>query len=65
MDVEDPTIHEAMSDIVGELYIQARPDAESHERAFRCLLEFTPMAFRQTGPLLGDRPSRAGERSTG
>jgi hypothetical protein len=52
-------------DLIAALYVQARPDADSHEQAFRCLLQFTPMAFRQTAPLLGDRSSRAGERSTG
>jgi len=36
----------------------------ANEQAFRCLLQFTPMAFQQTALLLGDRSSRAGEHPT-
>lgn len=40
-------------DLAAHLYLQEQPDADEHERAFRCLLQFTPVAFQQTALLLG------------
>lgn len=40
-------------DLAAHLYLQEQPDADAHERAFRCLLQFTPTAFQQTALLLG------------
>lgn len=42
-------------DLVAALYLAPEPDAEVHRRAFRCLLQFTPVASRQIEPLLGAR----------
>lgn len=39
-------------DLAASLYLQDQPDAGAHERAFRCLLQFTPTAFQQTALLL-------------
>ena len=40
-------------DLVAALYIGPEPDQEAHRRAFRCLLQLTPVASRQIEPLLG------------
>lgn len=40
-------------DVAAGLYLEERPDADAHEQAFRCLLQFTPTAFQQTALLLG------------
>lgn len=42
-------------DLVAALYLAPEPDVDVHRRAFRCLLQFTPAASRQIGPLLGPR----------
>ena len=39
--------------LVAALYLQPRPDRAEHRRAFRTLLQFTPVASRQIEPLLG------------
>ena len=40
-------------ELVAALYIGSEPDRTAHRRAFRCLLQFTPVASRQIEPLLG------------
>ena len=40
-------------DLVAALYLEPQPDADVHRRVFRCLLQFTPIAFRQADLLLG------------
>lgn len=42
-------------DLVADLYAVPEPDADEHRRAFRCLLQFTPVTSRQIEPLLGRR----------
>lgn len=34
-------------DLIAELYIAPAADLEQHDRAFRCLLGFTPAAYQQ------------------
>ena len=42
-------------DLVAVLFLAAEPDGDAHQRALRCLLQFTPVASRQIEPLLGPR----------
>ncbi len=45
-------------DLAASLYLQEQPDADLHEKMFRCLLQFTPTAFQQTAALFA-RPARS------
>jgi hypothetical protein len=40
-------------DLVAALSLEAEADLDAHRRAFRCLLQFTPVAARQIELLLG------------
>jgi len=40
--------------LVAASYLEEQPQGAAHEKAFRCLLQFTPAAFEQTA-LLMDR----------
>lgn len=42
-------------ELAAESYLAAQPDAGAHDQVFRCLLQFTPAAFRQTALLQRDR----------
>jgi hypothetical protein len=46
-------------DLVAELYVAPRPTPEAHAAAFRCLLQFTPVAAKQIPLLLATRPGEA------
>jgi len=47
-------------DIMAILYLDEQPDGDMHERAFLCLLQFTPTAFQQTAALFGHQDSGSG-----
>jgi hypothetical protein len=40
-------------DLIAELYVASASVPEAHTRAFRCLLQFTPTAYKQLPLLLG------------
>jgi hypothetical protein len=43
-------------DLIAELYIAPTSNLEWHDRAFRCLLTFTPMAYQQLPLVLPAAP---------
>ncbi len=43
-------------DLIAGLYIAPASSLEEHDRAFRCLLTFTPAAYRQLPLVLGPAP---------
>lgn len=45
-------------DLIAELYIASSSSLELHDRAFRCLLGFTPMAYQQLPLVLPAEPNR-------